>query len=126
MRRGSFDEFWEDMKSGVYDYTINGECSNCGECCTNLLPMSKKEVARIRRYIEKHNINEQHHNVMYADVHFDMTCPFRSDVQKKCLIYDVRPQICRSFRCDHPTEFDDELFSEDRNPVLMREMFYGR
>lgn len=31
----------------------------------------------------------------------DMTCPFRDERNKKCLIYEIRPAICREFMCNH-------------------------
>ena len=85
----------------VKDFTDNGKCSNCGNCCSNMLPLSEKEINHIKKYIKLHNIKEQRHNAM---VGIDMTCPFRDEANKKCLIYEVRPQICRQFMCNHTKE----------------------
>lgn len=82
----------------VKDFTQNGKCSNCGECCSNCLPLSEAEIKRIKAYIKKHNIKEQRHNVMSG---VDMTCPFRDNANRKCLIYEIRPAICRAFMCNH-------------------------
>jgi hypothetical protein len=30
------------------DNTVNGKCSRCGECCSNLLPLSEKEISDIK------------------------------------------------------------------------------
>ena len=38
----------------VINYTENGKCSNCGQCCTDYIPISQKEINRIRKYIKKH------------------------------------------------------------------------
>ncbi len=109
----------------ITDFTCNGKCSNCGQCCSNLLPLSNSEVKRIKQYIKKHNIKEQRHNVM---VGVDMTCPFRDERNRKCLIYDIRPQICREFMCNHTKDdimkakFD---FHQRYTPVFMRNEFYG-
>ena len=73
-----------------------GECSNCGECCTDTLPLSTDEIVKIRNYVNKHKIKEQRH----ITSNIDMTCPFRDNLNKKCLIYKVRPLICRNFKCD--------------------------
>lgn len=86
------------MGCRVTDFTQNGKCSNCGECCSNLLPLSEREIRTIKSYIKRNKIKEQRHN---ARVGTDMTCPFRDEANKKCLIYSVRPQICRSFMCNH-------------------------
>ena len=48
----------EKMENGTYDMTVNGECSQCGSCCTNFLPMTRKEIREIRRYIKKHGVKE--------------------------------------------------------------------
>jgi Fe-S-cluster containining protein len=107
------------------DYTKDGKCSSCGQCCSNLLPLSDKEIKVIKQYIKKHDIKEQRHNAM---VGVDMTCPFRDEANRKCLIYEIRPQICREFMCNHRHEdimkakFD---FHQRYNPVFMRNEFYG-
>ena len=31
----------------VKDFSINGKCSMCGECCGAILPVSEKEIKRI-------------------------------------------------------------------------------
>ena len=109
-------------------FTICGECSNCGSCCTNLLPVSGKEKKTIRRYIQKHGIKEQTCHYPTADPILDLTCPFRHHTEKKCLIYEVRPAICRAFRCDNPMEkikADRALFNHKYGLINMREEFYG-
>ena len=35
-----------------------------------------------------------------AEVSIDMRCPFRDEQNQKCVIYPVRPSICRSFQCN--------------------------
>ena len=85
----------------ITNFTIEGKCSGCGNCCSNLLPLSNQEVNRIKAYIKKHGIKEQRHNAM---VGVDMTCPFRDEANRKCLIYNIRPAICREFMCNHTHE----------------------
>ena len=109
----------------VTDFTTNGKCSGCGQCCSNCLPLSDKEVSRIKAYIKKHDIKEQRHNFM---VGVDMTCPFRDDVGGKCLIYEIRPEICRQFMCNHTKEDIMAwklVFHKRFRPVFMRSEFYG-
>lgn len=111
--------------TNVTDFTINGKCSQCGQCCSNLLPLSDKEIARIKAYIKKHGIKEQRHNALMT---VDMTCPFRDERNKKCLIYDIRPKICRVFQCNQ--ERDEIVANKMRmhgvnNVVLMRNEFFG-
>lgn len=116
-----------DMEAGVYDYTVDGKCSGCGSCCSNLLPVSAKEIKTIKRYIQKHGITEQRHRYPTATPIPDMTCPFRSETERKCLIYEVRPMICRDFRCDKPgkkIQADKALYHAKYKPVDMRETFF--
>lgn len=117
-----------DMESGVYDYTVDGKCSNCGSCCSNLLPVSAKEIKTIKRYIQKHGITEQRHRYPTTNPVPDMTCPFRSESERKCLIYDVRPAICRDFQCDKPRkriQADKAMYHGRFEPHDMRETFFS-
>lgn len=91
---GTLEEVMKDMKCGVFDFTKDGKCSGCGQCCSNYLPISSKEIKEIKRYVKKHHITEQKHNYPSV-VAFDLTCPFLDDSKEKekCLIYPVRPEI---------------------------------
>lgn len=42
----------KDMKSSTYDFTEAGRCVQCGACCSNYLPMTRKEIATIHRYVK--------------------------------------------------------------------------
>lgn len=42
MKIGEIMEIMDEMESGVYDFTVDGECSGCGACCSNFLPISGK------------------------------------------------------------------------------------
>lgn len=124
---GTLKDLWEDMQSGVYDFTENGKCIGCGQCCTNFLPLSSKDIKEIRRYIKKKHIKEQVHRPPMV-IDFDVTCPFRSDDEKKCLIYPVRPAICKSFVCNLPSKDIDNNKETLRGRFQvydMRELFYG-
>lgn len=89
----------EDMRSGATDFTKDGECSNCGECCSSLLPVRRSELKAMHRYISQNHIKPHRTSPMLA-VRFDMTCPFRNEKERKCDIYEARPLICRDYRCD--------------------------
>lgn len=129
MKVGFLTEIIKDMKAGVFDYTKNGECSNCGNCCSDFLPISPEEIRRIEKYIKKHGIKEQKHFLPTAIVPMvDMVCPFRSNAERKCVIYEVRPAICRDFRCDKPRkqiEADKAMYHGLYAPHSMRMTFFG-
>ena len=127
---GTIQEVISDMESGVMDFTKNGKCTGCGECCSVLLPLSEKEIRKIKRYVEKHHITEKRHFAPTAELLYDMTCPFLdgSKEKDKCTVYSVRPAICRTFICNQPpskVRENKELFWRTRMPVNMRETFFG-
>lgn len=125
---GSVSKMIRDMKSGVFDFTDNGKCTGCGQCCSNILPVSEKEVKRIQRYIKKHGIKEHKHYYPTPTPIPDMTCPFRNDAERKCDIYEVRPEICRDFKCDKPSKgspISKKLTDGTRRIADMRKTFYG-
>ena len=124
----TLDGMFRDMEHGVYDYTVNGECSGCGECCSDLLPISAKEIKIIRRYMKNHHITEEVNRFPYSSFLINAKCPFRSDRDKKCLIYEVRPAICRDFRCDKPRkhlEANKKMYHGRYQTVSMRAVFFG-
>lgn len=113
----------------VTNYTLNGKCSNCGECCSNFLPLSDEEKVRIHQYVKQNNIKEQVHNFPQSGATIDMTCPFRSRSSRKCLIYKVRPAICRSFICNKTPEqilSNRDFYYKQRSVVDMRSEFFGK
>ena len=123
-KMSNFEEFLRDMKHGVYNFTDNGKCTCCGNCCTALLPMTKVELKTIQRYVKRKHIKIEKHDGCY----FDLTCPFRDDEKRICTVYEVRPQICRDFKCDKPQKkIDDskERFSYDGrfHTYNLREIF---
>lgn len=87
------------LTNNITDFTCNGKCSNCGECCSNFLPLSDVEIKTIKEYVKRHNIKPCNH-ISVVSKEIDGICPFRDNVNKKCLIYKIRPEICRSFICN--------------------------
>ena len=80
MKIGSLKEFKE---LETMDFTVNGKCSNCGECCSTLLPVSDDEIKQIRQYIRKHHVKLKHNvKAPMAARTIDLTCPFL-DVSKE-------------------------------------------
>ena len=121
-------QFDKESEQDFRNFTCGGECSNCGSCCTNTLPLSAKEIKTIKRYIRKHNIQEQICRYPTASPLIDCVCPFRSETEKKCLIYEVRPEICHVFRCDSPMDkikADRTMYYRKYGLVNMREEFFG-
>ena len=93
---------------------INGECSKCGRCCSDILPLTSAEI----RYMKKKAKN-------IKPTFREMTCPFLS-LDNSCLIYNNRPYICRTYRCDKKPGIKEAKFYLDndvRTVVVSREIF---
>lgn len=131
---GTLEDYREAMQRGVFDRTEGGKCIGCGDCCSNLLPVTESEIRTVKRYIKTHGIKEQKHDVLLANPAFDFTCPFLNNSKKdRCVIYPVRPRVCVSFICSNRgvmSEKEQERFknASDNNffPVDMRETFFGK
>lgn len=129
MSISTFEQVIRDMKSGAFDFTKDGECSGCGQCCSNILPISATDAKRILKYVRRKHIKECVHQPPTAQPYEDYTCPFRDDEKKICTIYEVRPAICKDFRCDKPKKgilADRDLLHERFAVVDMRETFFPK
>ena len=112
----------------IDNYTKDGKCSGCGNCCSGILPLSRAEIKRIHEYVKKHEIKEHHSGVAMMTGKVDGTCPFRDEVNRKCDIYAIRPEICRCFVCNKAEK--DVLRDRNRlqtcnKTVFMRSEFFG-
>lgn len=129
IKASNYQEMMSDFENGIYDFTKNGECIQCGSCCSNLLVMTAEEIETIHKYIKKHNIKEHRHILPLAEPTLDLTCPFLDDSKpnEKCEIYEVRPRICREFICcpSGRKPLDMKYASKCRN-VFVREEFFGK
>lgn len=109
----------------ITNYTCNGKCSCCGQCCGDMLHLSQKEIKIIDRYLMNHNIPPTPKNLL---VTFDNTCPFRDETNKICKIYEVRPYICQSYICSKtPLDAikDRELINGTKKLRSMRNLFFN-
>ena len=78
-----------------------GNCSRCGSCCAATLPLTRKEEKRIRKYIKENNITPE---FFQLGNNINLQCCFYDITERKCKIYEVRPSICRSFKCNKNME----------------------
>ena len=85
------------------------------------------EIKTIKAYISRHNIKPENHCRPEAN-DLDWLCPFRDEKHKRCNIYDVRPSICKFFRCD--MQFDTTAITKkakkERRFIDVRMTFYPR
>lgn len=116
------------MRERVTDYTIKGKCSNCGACCTDFLPVSEREIQKIRKYVKDNCLKPHTVAPVLLRESLDMTCPFRNNAEQKCDIYHIRPQICRTFMCNHrqgDIERNRDSFQDRYKAVSMRDVIFG-
>lgn len=129
MKISTLEQVRKDMEHGVCNMTDNGKCTGCGNCCSNLLPMTDKEIEIIRQYIKKHHIKECKNGIPLANPILDMTYPFLNADKKteKCMIYSICPEICRCFVCSEPNGAlkHKELWHGIRKPVDVRREFFN-
>ncbi len=62
-------------------------CKNCGECC-GPAPFTGEELRNIKRFLKMKDMK-------LPEVENELTCRFRKD--DSCLIYPVRPIVCKLF-----------------------------
>lgn len=115
----TIQEIFESIVKGegkITDNSICGKCSKCGECCTPYLPITQKELFRIAEFVEKNNIKPQRQLLVMQN---RLSCPYHDG--KKCLIYEVRPLICREFYCYKQVnmELANKFINEKRYTIDM-------
>lgn len=83
------------------DLTRHGKCSDCGSCCSSVIPVTDAEAEILKGYAEAHGIKPELPEG--KGMIMQLQCPFlhkETGQPCKCLVYPVRPGICRSYRCD--------------------------
>ena len=106
---------------GCYDFTNNGVCSKCGSCCSTFLPLQKSEIIRLKKLIKRKHLKP--HTLPVVVTAIDLTCPFLTD-ECECSIYDDRPYICRTFKCDKKPSVEEFInIKEPFIPCDMRDLF---
>jgi Fe-S-cluster containining protein len=88
------------MENKVTDNTINHKCSMCGGCCGFIIPITETELRRIRNYVKENNIQCEP-QIDRATNTFDSRCCFLDRKTLKCKINNVKPFVCKDFKCDH-------------------------
>lgn len=105
---------------------LDGSCSRCGNCCTNFLFMTDKELQAIKKYAKENKLSDNYDHLLKDNV--VMMCPFNNQKEGKCDIYEVRPEICRTFKCNVQLEVLEQArnyYATRFKPVDMREEVFG-
>lgn len=91
------------------DYSVNGECINCNECCSVNLPLTRKEYKFFKKVIAVNikAIRNNYEIFMKKGLYY-LRCPFSDLESKQCQIYKDRPTICRIYHCHKELRYDEE------------------
>lgn len=106
-----------NQMSKSVDHTVDGKCSGCGQCCSALLILSQAEINRIHSYLKQHPEVELHNRNSVLETQFKDICPFLTD-EKRCGIYEVRPEICQGFICSNYGKLDATKFSHVNKKIV--------
>ena len=115
LKQTNIGEIYKNIVEGnveITDNTICGKCSKCGECCSCFLPICQKELDIIQEYVIKNNIKPQTQMLVMQN---RLCCPYYNG--KQCLIYEVRPLICKEFYCNKKMDIETAKKFKDKEYV---------
>ena len=96
------------------------DCTKCGNCCARLSPsIESDDIIRIAARLEMkaEEVKEKYVEKDEWDHYFKhLPCSFLKD--KKCTIYEDRPDDCRSFPHLHKSGFTSRLFGVLQNYAI--------
>lgn len=97
------------------DFTCNGKCSKCGECCGSILPIDQDDANKIQDYVVENSIFPQRQALVMRN---ELQCPYYTG--NKCAIYEARPKICRYYQCNKKgMTLEEALTMKNAIPVDM-------
>ncbi len=70
------------------------KCLNCGECC-GLIPLLEQEFIKLHLAVLELPLRERVR--VKKQKRHDLMCPLRDIENKKCLVYEHRPWLCRNY-----------------------------
>lgn len=96
------------------DFTCNGICSKCGECCGAILPLDQEDVDKISEYVLENKIHSIAATLIMQN---KLQCPYYTgNKEKGCAIYPARPKVCKLYKCDKK-RFTLEEINKMKNAV---------
>lgn len=93
------------------------DCTKCGNCCAKLKPcITDQDIDRLSENLKMptQKVRDEYIETEDGDQYFkNLPCLFLKN--KKCTVYDDRPDDCRSFPHLHKTRFTSRLFGVINN-----------
>lgn len=111
------------MKNNTVTNNCCGKkCSQCGECCGPFLPLTYKEIKRIKKVIKDYNLTFDIKDYIKDDsIH--MQCPFLDMKSRLCKLHAInpvlKPDVCKKFMCnlDELTIHNNKVYFDNRAEV---------
>ena len=115
----------------VYEKLPSTDCSCCGDCCRNFsINVYSVEYQQILRYFKKYfSISDLNRIRGLCGMEMAIEkrglakmrqCPFRNEESKLCTINEVKPLVCRQYKCEKIEWIDSFVGSEkDKNHEMI-------
>ena len=71
------------------------QCKECGACCSNFLPLTKKELHELKSWAQEYQYKPE----PLTD-YLEVSCPFLNPTTHRCVCYEHRPEVCRKYVCE--------------------------
>lgn len=80
----------------IRDAMTSGDCEGCGGCCGRIIPMTKRERARLVEYARTHRLDARRHEAR-PGAGRPMDCALLDPDTNRCRAYAARPLVCRAW-----------------------------
>ncbi len=119
----------QHVKNEITDFN-NSNCEYCNACCSMLTPLEEDEYKNLHKFLigtqkgvkilkEGWKIYDKH--LKKGIIYFD--CLFSEPTTKKCKIYDMRPNVCRSFHCSEDLCEKDYKTTKPKTLIMTGHLF---
>ena len=108
----------------IYEKIPSTDCSSCGDCCRSVsIDLYSVEYQQILRYLKKcFSISDLNRirGLCGMEVAIEKRgltkmrrCPFQNEESKLCTINEVKPLVCRQYKCEKVEWTDSKRLSEE-------------
>lgn len=124
----SFQDYMDDLEKDEDTDMNNPSCIACNECCTATATITMEEYKTLQEYFTTDKQGRKLFNIGKNKIKkhlrkgvIYMMCPLTNDENKKCSIYDMRPEICKLYHCSKELkgDYDKRKKEIESNPHKM-------
>jgi Fe-S-cluster containining protein len=117
------------VNEDVTDYN-NPNCDNCNDCCTMMAILKEDEYNQLLdliscdKKIKKYTLDKiiEYRDSLFKNNTLNWMC-FLSNNDKKCMIYEHRPDICKKFHCDSTLNEKYDVKEYPKQSTIMVDVF---